>query len=71
VVSYDDGNTFDLESDVLVLEAKTPWGMPSGGGFGNTVQLEDGMLATAYSYRDGEEKTHVEVMRWWLPEMKS
>lgn len=54
-----------------MLEAKTPWGMPSGGGFGNTVQLEDGMLATAYSYRDGEEKTHVEVMRWWLPEMKS
>ena len=40
MVSYDDGSTFDLGSDVLVLEAKTPWGMPSDGGFGNTMQLK-------------------------------
>ena len=39
-ISWDDGSTWDLEHDVLILEAKTPWGTPSGGGFGNTVQCE-------------------------------
>jgi len=76
-VSYDDGETWDLAGDQIVIEGFTPWGMPSGGGFGNTVQLEDGTLVSCYSYRgmDPEPYTpggndndvHVEVVRWRLP----
>lgn len=62
-----DGFRFDFENDRLVLDEKTPVGMMSGGGFGPTVQLEDGTLVTAYSYRGADDKTHLEVVRWRLP----
>ena len=49
----------------------------SGGGFGPTVQLNDGTLITAYSYRGSSElmqldsfivqKQQIEVVRWHLP----
>jgi len=38
------------------------------GGFGNTVQLDDGTLMSVYSYRGEDTKTHVEAVRWTLPE---
>ena len=38
-----------------------------GGGFGPTVQVDDGTLVTSYSYRGQDEKTHLEVVRWKLP----
>jgi hypothetical protein len=63
----DDGFPFDFQSDRLVLDAKTPESAPSGGGFGPTVQLDDGTLVTAYSYRDAEDHTHLETVRWRLP----
>ena len=68
ILSYDDGETWDFDNDRIIIEGKTPWAMDSGGGFGNTLQLEDGTLVSCYSYRgptDGE--TRVEVARWSLP----
>ena len=68
ILSDDDGETWDLESDRIIIEGKTPWAMESGGGFGNTLQPEDGTLVSCYSFRsatDGE--TRIEVARWSLP----
>lgn len=61
------GFEFDFEHDRLMLDTKTPIGKPSGGGFGRTVQLDDGTLVTSYSYRGEDDKTHLEVVRWNMP----
>ena len=63
----DGGFEFDFRHDRLVLDANTPVGKPSGGGFGPSVQLEDGTLVTAYSYRGEDDATHLEIVRWRLP----
>ena len=62
-----DGLRFDMEHDRFVLDAKTAPEVDSGGGFGPTVQLDDGTLVTSYSWRDAEYVSHVEVVRWRLP----
>ena len=62
------GFQLDFRNDRIVLDAKNPVGMLSGGGFGPTVQVEDGTLVTSYSYRTPDEKTHLEIVRWQLPE---
>ena len=62
-----DGFKFDFEHDRIVIDQKTPVGRPSGGGFGPTVQLDDGMLVTSYSYRRADDQSHLEVARWRLP----
>ena len=62
-----DGFSFDYDYDRVVLSERTPPGKPSGGGFGPTVQLKDGTLVTAYSYRGEDDKTRLEVLRWRLP----
>lgn len=67
LLSYDDGETWSFDADALILEARTPTGLSSGGGFGNTVQLADGTLVSAYSYRTEDRETQVEAMRWRLP----
>ena len=54
----------DLDSDVLIIDAKTPWGMASGGGFGNTLEMDGGTLVTAYTYRGADDRTHLGVARW-------
>ncbi len=69
-VEKKDGFSFDFEHDRLVLDGKTPRGKSSGGGFGPTVQLADGTLVTAYSYRRPDDKTRLEVVRWKLPDRK-
>ena len=61
------GYALNFKSDVLLLDEATPPGEASGGGFGNTVQADDGTLVTAYSYRGSDGNTHVEVVRWNLP----
>ncbi len=68
-LGYEDeaGLHFDFGHDRLILDPKTAEDMPSGGGFGPTVQLEDGTLVTSYSYRDAQDQTHAEVVRWRLP----
>lgn len=66
-VETNDGFEFDFTKDRLMLDTRTPVGKPQGGGFGPTVQLKDGTLVTSYSYRDKDDKTHLEVVRWKLP----
>ena len=61
------GFQFDFRHDRILIDTATPADQPSGGGFGNTVQLGDGMLVTSYSYRTADQKTHCEVVRWRLP----
>ena len=68
VLSHDDGETWDFNSDRIIIEGKTPWGMSQGGGFGNTLQLKDGMLVSCYTHRDSDDKTYLEVVCWRLPE---
>ena len=69
VLGHEDeaGLHFDFEHDRLVLSAKTPVGLMSGGAFGNTVQLDDGTLVSVYSYRGEDYETRAEVLRWRLP----
>ena len=69
-VEEEDGFRFDFEQDRIIIDAKTPLEQYSGGGFGPTVQLDDGTLVTSYSYAGpGEWPTdfHCEVVRWRLP----
>lgn len=66
-VETEDGFDFDFSKDRLMLETRTPVGKSQGGGFGPTVQLKDGTLVTAYSYRGADDKTHLEVVRWKMP----
>jgi hypothetical protein len=63
----DDGFKFDFEHKRLMLDTRTPLGKAQGGGFGPTVQLQDGTLVTSYSYRGDDDMTHLEVMRWMPP----
>ena len=61
-----DGLRFDFAHDRIMLDTKTPAGMSSGGGFGPTVQLDDGTLVTSYSYPTADGEFHLEVVRWRL-----
>jgi hypothetical protein len=63
----EDGFALDFSKDRLILDARTPIGRDQGGGFGPTVQLDDGTLVTSYSYRGPDDKTHLEVVRWTAP----
>lgn len=63
----EDGIAFDFAHNLFVLDDRTPPNRHSGGGFGNTVRLEDGVLLTPYSYRGEDHETHMEVIRWRLP----
>ena len=62
----DDGFEFDFAHDRVMLDTKTGSRF-QGGGFGPTVQLDDGTLVTSYSYRGEDGKSHLEVVRWRLP----
>jgi len=69
-VEEKDGFRFDFEHDRIMLDAKTAIGQYSGGGFGPTVQLDDGTLVTSYSYSGPGEwgrDVYSEVVRWRLP----
>ena len=70
----EDGFSFSFEHDIMIIDGKTPEGNLSGGGFGNTIQLNDGTLVTPYSYRNadnpeatGTQSVHMEIARWRLP----
>ena len=67
IISYDDGETWDFKHDRIIIEGKTPWGSASGGGFGNTLQLNDGSLISGYTYCGEDGRIHLEVVRWTLP----
>lgn len=64
------GDATSRPASVVVAAQGGHWtfvGRSQGGGFGPTVQLEDGTLVTSYSYRDGDDRTRLEVVRWRLP----
>jgi len=73
----DDGFEFDFQHDIIMIDTRTPIGRCSGGGFGNTVELDDGTLVTSYSYWRPEVGSsdppipaklfNCEVVRWRLP----
>ena len=63
----DDRFEFDFAHDRILLDTKTPVGQPQGGGFGPSVQLDDGTLVTSYSFRAEGGKSHLEVVRWKMP----
>jgi len=65
IISDDDGDTWNFNRDRLVIHDQNVG--VSGGGFGNTVQSNDGSLISCYSYRGRDNKTHVEAVRWRLP----
>ncbi len=65
-VETEDGFTVDFEQDRVMLDIKTG-SRYQGGGFGPTVQLDDGTLVTSCSYRGEDGKTHLETIRWQLP----
>ena len=67
IVNTDQAKTWDFDTDRIIVASRTPRGKSSGGGYGNTIQLEDGTLLTSYSYRGEDNGTHVEVVRWRLP----
>ena len=46
----DDGFEFDFAHDRLMLDVRTPIGKYQGGGFGPSVQLDDGTLVTSYVF---------------------
>lgn len=66
ILSEDDGRTWDFEHDRLIISYVNHG--PSGGGFGNTIQLDDGTLVSVYSYRDEAAETRVEAVRWRVPD---
>ena len=62
-----DGFRFDFDRDRIILETRSAPKVSSGGGFGPTVQLDDGTLVSCYSYRTADNRLHPEVVRWRLP----
>jgi len=62
----DGGFLFDFEHDRIIIDAKTPDNQSNGGGYGNTIELEDSSLVTSYSYRGADGRTYMEVVRWKL-----
>ena len=73
----EDGFEFDFQHDIFMVDTRTPIGRCSGGGFGNTIELDDGTLVTSYSYWKPEvgpsdppippKLFNCEVVRWRLP----
>ena len=74
----EDGFDFDFKNDVIMIDTQTPIGRCSGGGFGPTIQLDDGTLITSYSYWPEQDKrragdwqlpnpSRCAIVRWSLP----
>ena len=66
----DNGFEFDFQHDRIMISTKTPLDSYSGGGFGPTIQLDDGTLLTAHSYAGPDRyptDLRIEVVRWRLP----
>jgi len=68
IISDDNGASWNFRKDRMVISDVNHGS--SGGGFGNTVQLEDGNLVSVYSYRREDMKTYIEAVRWSLPATK-
>lgn len=69
IISPDDGESWDFEHDRIVISDRNRGA--SGGGFGNTIQLDDGTLISVYSYRSEDDQTYVEAVRWTAPRTRA
>ena len=73
VLSTDKGLSWDFENDRLVIGEQQPLTspQPSGGGFGNTVEMADGHLLSVFSYKKSVPQdfrpTFIQAVRWRLP----
>lgn len=65
IISSEDGGAWDFVHDRIVISDQNHGA--SGGGFGNTIQADDGTLLSVHSYRGDDNKTHIEAVRWTLP----
>jgi len=63
----EDGFEVDMAADRLLLDTRTGSRF-QGGGFGPTVELDDGTLVTSCSWRGADGRTRIEVIRWRLPD---
>jgi hypothetical protein len=61
------GFTLNFNQNIFILDAKTPPRIVSGGGFGGTIELDDGTLVSCYSYRHSDGDFDSEVIRWKIP----
>jgi len=55
----------DVDRDVMVIDEKTPDNFDSGGGFGNTLRLQDGSLLTPYSYFETVRRSEIDDEICW------
>ncbi|MBM81943.1 MAG: hypothetical protein CMJ78_15325 [Planctomycetaceae bacterium] len=68
ILNRDDGKTWHFRKDRMVISDVNTGS--SGGGFGNSIQIDDGSMVTIYSYRKPDKKTYIETVRWQLPKDK-
>ncbi|HIO78061.1 TPA: exo-alpha-sialidase [Candidatus Poribacteria bacterium] len=61
------GFDFDFQYDRLILNRAPPINQEIGGGFGNTLQIENKELITSYSYQGTDGKTHLAIVKWAMP----
>ena len=76
IIMDNDGGGWDFHRDRIIVESRTNMdannGKPWGGGYGSTIQLDDGTLLTPYCYQTSDNRAayegfRLEVVRWSLP----
>ena len=73
-ISHDDGASFDLTRDYIVVSGQDDdwspcrYGSGCGGAWGNTIVMGDQTLLTVYSYAGpGGDDQRVGILRWSIP----
>ena len=64
------GETWNFKTDRIIISDKTHTDQWSGGGYGNTIEVVNNgkrHLVSVYSWRDSQQDTRVEAVRWALP----
>ena len=54
--------TIQCDRDFIAIGERTPDCLATGGGFGNTIRTDDGMMLTPYSYRDADEDVKDDIV---------
>ena len=87
VISYDDGRTFDMGSDYIVLSGGDDFYWPcangcgcASGSYAGTLELQDGSLLTVYGYQNNvpgaqfyelNQTAGIGALRWRLPDVSA
>ncbi len=59
----DDGRiVIQCDKDFIAVDERTPDCLATGGGFGNTIRADDGMMLTPYSYRDADKDVRQDIL---------